>query len=252
MTQQPPVPLLAANKALDEIISIAKTHQPLDKFTYERLERAAKSSIQTNAAISYVTLGALEAVAGNEEKMDGYHKNAISLSNNAFTRENYAGSLYHVSRVKEAAEQARIAASLAADDINILKKAILITKHSGGITMATSLVETYKKLVPTDSVTFESLVKAASMQKTTGVADEEIMQLTQIAYDFLRSKQLHFVNHELIADEDDEGFLSLRIGLNLANEEIWNLNRQLFEIMLDQVPTQSPHLSVRFGRSHAA
>lgn len=118
--------------------------------------------------------------------------------------------------------------------------------------MATSLVETYRKLAPTDTGAYADLIKAATMQKNTGIADEEIIQLVQIACDFLRSKQVHFVDQELVADEEDEGFLSLCINLNLPNEEIWNFNRQLFEIMLDQVPNQSPHLSVRFGRNRAA
>ena len=172
MTQHPTAPLLAANKALDEITAIAATHQPPDKFTHDRLERVVKSSIPVDAAFSYSTLGALEAVSGNEELMD--------------------------------------------------------------------------------TGAYKDLIKAATLQKSAGIADEEVMQLVQIACDFLRSKQVHFVDQELIADEEDEGFLSLTINLNLTNEEIWNFNRQLFEIMLDKVPNQSPHLSVRFGRSHAA
>lgn len=252
MTQQSTAPLLAANKALDEIIVIAATHQPPDKFTHDRLERVAKSSIQIDAAFSYATLGALEAISGNEELMDSYHQNSIQLRDDALMHRNYAGSLHHVLRVKEAAEQARIAASLGVGDIAVIQKAINYTAHSGGITMAASLVETYRKLAPTDTGAYEDLIKAASMQKTAGIADEEIMQLVQIACDFLRSKQVHFVDQELIADEEDEGFLSLCINLNLSNEEIWNFNRQLFEIMLDQVPNQSSHLSVRFGRSRAA
>ena len=252
MTQQPPAALLAASKALDEITAIAATHQPPDKFTHDRLERAAKSSIPTDAAFSYVTLGALEAVSGNEELMDNYHKNSIQLRNDALTHRNYAGSLHHVSRVKEAAEQARIAASLAAGDLDVVQKAINYSAQSGGITMAASLVETYRKLAPTDTGAYADLIKAALMQKNAGIADEEIMQLVQIACDFLRSKQVHFVDQELIADQEDEGFLSLCINLDLPNKEIWNFNRQLFEIMLDKVPNQSPHLSVRFGRSRAA
>jgi len=252
MTQQLSAALLAANKALDEINAIAETHQPPDKFTHDRLERVAKSSIPIDAAFSYATLGALEAVSGNEELMDGYHKNSIQLCNDVLMHRNYACSLHHVSRVREAAEQARISASLGAGDLVAIQTAISYTAHSGGITMAASLVETYKKLAPTDTGAYEDLIKAALMQKNAGIADEEIMQLVQIACDFLRSKQVYFVDQELIADQEDEGFLSLCINLNLTNEEIWNFNRQLFEIMLDQVPNQSPHLSVRFGRSHAA
>lgn len=252
MTQQPPVPLLAASKALDEITAIAATHQPPDKFTHDRLERAAKSSISFDAAFSYATLGALEAISGNEELMDSYHKNSIQLCNDVLMHRNYACSLLHVSRVREAAEQARIAASLGDGDLGAIQTAIIYTAHSGAITMAASLVETYKKLAPMDTGAYKDLIKAASMQKTAGIADEEIMQLVQIACDFLRSKQVHFVDQELIADEEDEGFLSLCINLNLTNEEIWNFNRQLFEIMLDQVPNQSSHLSVRFGRSRTA
>lgn len=252
MTQHPPVPLLAASKALDEITAIAATHQPPDKFTHDRLERTIKSSIPVDAAFSYATLGALEAISGNEELMDSYHKNSIQLCNTTLTRVNYAGSLHHVLRVREAAEQARIALSLAPDDLEVIQKAIIYTAHSGEITMAASLVETYRKLAPADSGAYKDLIKAATMQKSAGIADEEVMQLVQIACDFLRSKQVHFVNQELVADEEDEGFLSLCINLNLTNEEVWNFNRQLFEIMLEQVPNQSPHLSVRFGRSHAA
>ncbi len=252
MTQQPPAPLLAANKALDEINAIAATHQHTDKFTHDRLERVAKSSIPIDAAFSYATLGALEAISGNEELMDSYHKNSIQLCSDALTHRNYACSLHHVSRVKEAAEQARIAASLDNGDLVSIQTAISYTAESGEITMAASLVETYRKLAPTDTGAYADLINAASMQKTAGIADEEIMQLVQIACDFLRSKHVHFVDQELIADEEDEGFLSLRINLNLTNEEVWNFNRQLFEIMLEQVPNQSPHLSVRFGRSHAA
>ncbi len=252
MTQLPPAPLLAANKALDEINAIAATHQPPDKFTHDRLERVARSSIPIDAAFSYATLGALEAVSGNEELMDSYHKNSIHLRSDVLTHRNYACSLIHVSRVREAAEQARIAASLSDGDLVAIQTAIDHTAESGGITMAASLVENYRKLAPMDTGAYADLIKAASMQKTVGIADEEIMQLVQIACDFLRSKQVHFVNQELIADEEDEGFLSLTINLNLTNEEIWNLNRQLFEIMLDQVPNQSSHLSVRFGRSRAA
>lgn len=107
MTQHPPAPLLAANKALDEITAIAATHQPPDKFTHDRLERVVKSSIPVDAAFSYSTLGALEAVSGNEELMDSYHKNSIQLCNDALMHRNYACSLVHVSRVREAAEQAR-------------------------------------------------------------------------------------------------------------------------------------------------
>jgi len=252
MIQQPPAPLLAANKALDEINAIAATHQPPDKFTHDRLERAAKSSISIDAAFGYATLGALEAVSGNEELMDSYHKNSIQLSNDALTHRNYACSLHLVSRIREAAEHARIAASLADGDLVGIQTAISYTAHSGEITMAASLVETYRKLAPTDAAAYDDLIKTASMQKKTGIADEEIMKLVQIACDFVRSKQIHFVDQELIADQEDEGFLSLCINLNLTNEEIWNFNRQLFEIMLDKVPNQSPHLSVRFGRSHAA
>ena len=252
MTQQSPAPLLAASKALDEITAIAATHQPPDKFTHDRLERAIKSSIPADAAFSYATLGALEAVSGNEELMDSYHKNSIQLCNDALMHRNYACSLLHVSRVKEAAEQARIAASLADGDLAVIQTAIVHTAYSGEITMAASLVETYRKLAPADTGTYQDLTKAASMQKIAGIADEEIKQLVQLACDFLRSKQIHFVDQELIADEEDEGFLSLCINLNLTNEEVWNFNRQLFEIMLDQVPNQSPHLSVRFARSHAA
>lgn len=252
MTQQPPAALLAANKVLDEINAIAATHRPPDKFTHDRLERVAKSSIPIDAAFSYATLGALEAVSGNEDLMDSHHKNSIQLSSDALTHRNYACSLHHVLRVKEAAEQARIAASLDEGDIVSIQTAINNTAESGGITMAASLVQTYRKLAPSDTGAYEDLIKAASMQKAAGIADEEIMQLVQITCDFLRSKKIHFVDQELIADEEDEGFLSLHINLNLTNEEIWNFNRQLFEIMLDQVPNQSPHLSVRFGRSRAA
>lgn len=252
MNQPSSAPLLAANKALDEITAIAATHQPPDKFTHDRLERAAKSSISTDAAFSYATLGALEAVSGNEELMDNYHNNSIQLCSDALTHRNYACSLHLVSRIREAAEHARIAASLADGDLVGIQTAISYTAHSGEITMAASLVETYKKLAPTDTGAYDDLIKAASMQKNAGIADEEIMQLVQIACDFLRSKKIHFVDQELIADEEDEGFLSLRINLNLTNEEIWNFNRQLFEILLEQVPNQSPHLSVRFGRSRAA
>lgn len=252
MTQQTPLPLLAANKALDEINAIAATHQPPDKFTHDRLERVAKSSISIDAAFSYATLGALEAVSGNEELMDSYHKNSIQLCSDVLTHRNYACSLHHVSRVREAADQARIAASLDDGDLVSIQTAINYTAHSGEITMAASLVETYKKLAPADNGAYADLIKAVSMQKKAGIADEEVMQLVQIACDFLRSKQAHFVDQELIANEEDEGFLSLCINLNLTNEEIWNFNRQLFEIMLDQVPNQSSHLSVRFGRSRAA
>jgi len=252
MTQQSSAPLLAANKALDEITAIAATHQPPDKFTHDRLERVVKSSIPVDAAFSYSTLGALEAVSGNEELMDSYHKNSIQLCNDVLMHRNYACSLLHVSRVKEAAEQARIAASLADGDLEAIQTAINYTAHSGEITMSASLVETYRKFAPTDTGAYEDLIKAATLQKSAGIADEEVMQLVQIACDFLRSKQVYFVNQELIADLEDEGFLSLCINLNLTNEEIWNFNRQLFEIMLDKVPNQSPHLSVRFGRSHAA
>lgn len=251
MTQQSSAPLLAANKALDEITAIAATHQPPDKFTHDRLERAIKSSIPVDAAFGYATLGALEAVSGDEELMDSHHQNSIQLCNDVLMHRNYACSLLHVSRIREAAEQARIAASLVDGDLDAIQTAINYTAQSGGIAMATSLVETYRKLAPTDAGTYADLIKAATMQKNTGVADEEIMQLVQIACDFLRSKQVHFVDQELIADEEDEGFLSLCINLNLPNEEIWNFNRQLFEIMLDQVPNQSPHLSVRFGRNRA-
>jgi hypothetical protein len=90
------------------------------------------------------------------------------------------------------------------------------------------------------------------MQKTLGISDEEIMRLVQIACDFLRGKQMHYIYQELIADEGDEGFLSLCLNLDLTNEEVWDFNRQLFEIMLDQVPDQTSRLSVRFGRSNAA
>ena len=252
MTQQTPLPLLAANKALDEINAIAATHQPPDKFTHDRLERVAKSSISIDAAFSYATLGALEAVSGNEELMDSYHKNSIQLCSDVLTHRNYACSLHHVSRVREAADQARIAASLDDGDLVSIQTAITYTAESGEITMAASLVETYKKLAPADNSAYADLIKAVSMQKKAGIADEEVMHLVQIACDFLRSKQAHFVDQELIADEEDEGFLSLRINLNLTNEEIWNFNRQLFEIMLDKMPNQSPHLSVRFGRSHTA
>ena len=252
MTQHPPAPLLAASKALDEITSISATHQPPDKFTHDRLERAIKSSISADAAFSYATLGALEAVSGNEELMDSYHKNSIQLRNDALMHRNYACSLLHVSRVREAAEQARIAASLADGDLAVIQTAIVHTAYSGEITMAASLVEIYRKLAPTDTGTYQDITNAASMQKIAGIADEEIKQLVQIACDFLRSKQVHFVDQELIADQEDDGFLSLCIYLNLTNEEVWNFNRQLFEIMLDKVPNQSPHLSVRFARSHAA
>ncbi|MDP2878651.1 MAG: hypothetical protein Q8N74_03865 [Sulfuricella sp.] len=251
MTQQSSAPLLAANKALDEITAIAATHLPPDKFTHDRLERTIKSSIPIDAAFGYATLGALEAVSGNEELMDSYHQNSIQLCNDVLMHRNYACSLLHVSRVREAADQARIAASLGDGDLEAIQTAINYTAQSGGITMADSLVETYRKLAPTDAGAYADLIKAATMQKNTGIADEEIMQLVQIACDFLRSKQVHFVDQELIADEEDEGFLSLCINLNLTNEEIWNFNRQLFEIMLDQVPNQSPHLSVRFGRNRA-
>lgn len=252
MNQQLPAPLLAANKALDEIAAIAATHQSPDKFTHDRLERVAKSSIPIDAAFSYATLGALEAVSGNEELMDSYHQNSIKLRNDVLMHKNYAGSLSHVSRVREAAEQARIALSMVDGDLDAIQSAIFYTVESGGITMAASLVETYRKLAPTDTGAYEDLIKAAAMQKHAGIADDEIMQLVQIACDFLRSKQVHFVDQELIADDEDEGFLSLLINLNLPNEEVWDFNRQLFEIMLDQVPHQSSHLSVRFGRSHAA
>ena len=252
MTQQSLAPLLAANKVLDEIIAIASTHQSLDQFTHDRLERAAKSSIPIDAAFSYATLGALEAVSGNEELMDSYHINSIQLCNNALMHRNYAGSLHHVSRVREAAEQAQIAASLAEGDIEEVRSAIRFTEQCGGITMATSFVDTYKKLAPTDTGAYTNLIKAALVQKTVGITDEEIMQLVQIACDLLRSKQTHFVDQELVVDEEDEGFISLCINLNLTNEEIWDFNRQLFETMLDRVPKQSPYLSVRFGRNNIA
>lgn len=251
MTQPPSTPLLAANKALDEIIAIAETHQPMDKFTHDRLEREAKSSISTDAAFSYATLGALEAVFGNEELMDMYHRNSIKLSSNyQLVYENYAGSLHHVLRFKEAAENARLAASLAPDDLNIVAKAINYTVHSGEISMAASMVGNYTKLTPENPDAYEDLIKAVSLQKKNGIADQEIIQLVQIACDFLRSKQFYFVGQELIVDDEDDGFLSFCVNLNLTNEEVWNFNRQLFEIMLDKVPDQSPSLSVRFSRNH--
>jgi hypothetical protein len=252
MTQKPSAALLAASKALDEIIALASTHQRPDKFTHERLEREAKSSISTEAAFSYATLGALEAISGNEPLMDMYHQNSIKLCSNSHMHMNYAGSLHHVLRLIEAAKYARIGASLAPDDLEAIQKAINYTTQSGGITMAASLVETYKKLNPSDTGGYDFLIKPSSLQKITGISDEEIMQLVQIAADFLRNKNVNFTEQELITDDDDEGFISLCFNLNLSNEEIWNLNRQLFEIMLDQVPNQSPYLSVRFGRSHAA
>jgi hypothetical protein len=252
MTQKPSAAILAASKALDEIIALSTTHQRPDKFTHDRLERDARSSISSESAFSYATLGALESISGNEQLMDKYHKNSIQLCSNSLMHMNYAGSLHYVLRFIEAAEYARIGASLAPDDLEAIEKAINYTIHSGGIAMATSLLETYKKLKPSDTGSYDYLIKASLLQKTIGVADEEIMRLVQIAGDFLRHKNVDFIEQELIVDEDDEGFISLCFNLNLTNEEIWNLNRQLFEIMLDQVPNQSPHLSVRFGRSHAA
>lgn len=83
MTQKLPAPLLAASKALEEITAIAAVHKPIDKFTHDRLERIAKSSIPVDAAFSYATLGALEAISGNEELMDSYHRNSIQLCNDA-------------------------------------------------------------------------------------------------------------------------------------------------------------------------
>lgn len=250
MTQKPSA-ALAANKVLDEIIAIAQTHQPPDKFTHDRLEREAKSSISADAAFSYATLGALEAISGNEELMDSYHKNSIKLSNSSHMHMNYAGSLNHVLRLKEAGEQARIGASLAPDDIEAIKKAINYSVQAGRITTAASLVGTYKKLSPVDTDSFEYILKASSMLKTAGINEDEIVQLFQIACDFLRSKKIYFLAQDMITDEEDEGYISLCLNLNLTNEEIWNFNRQLFEIMLEQVPNQSPNLSVRFGRSRA-
>lgn len=251
-----PAQLLAANKALEEITAISSTHQRPDKFTHDRLERAAKSSISIDAAFSYATLGALEAVSGNEDLMDSYHKNSIRLSNDALMHRNYACSLLHVLRVVEAAEQARIAASLAVGEIDLLKTAIFYTVASGGIMMATSLVESYRKLAPADDGSYDYLIKAASIQKNAGITDEEVTQLVQIACDFLRSKHIYYVDPALGIDEEDgdeDGkLLSLCMNLKLTNKEVWNLNRQLFEIMLDRIPNQSPFLSVRFGRSHAA
>lgn len=83
--------------------------------------------------------------------------------------------------------------------------------------MAASLVETYRKFVPTDTDAYQDLIKAASVQMNICVADEEIMHLVQIACSFLRNKQIHFVGQKLIVDEEDEGFLSLCINLNLSN-----------------------------------
>ena len=252
MTQTPSAAPLAASRALEEIIAIAQTHQPPDKFTHDRLEREAKSSISINAPFSYATLGALESISGNEELMDSYHKNSIKLSNSSHMHMNYAGSLNQVLRLKEAAEQARIGASLAPDDLEATRKAIKYTLQSGGITMAASMVDAYRKLSPTDASSYEHLLKTSSLLKTARIDDDEIIQLFQITCDFLRNKKIYHTEQDIITDEEEEGFISLCFNLNLTNEEIWNLNRHLFEIMFDQVPNQSPNLSVRFGRSHAA
>lgn len=252
MIEQSSLPLLAANKVLDEIAAIAATHQPPDKSTHDRLERAARKFIPIDAAFSYATLGALEAVSGNEKLMDSYHQNSIQLCDDPLMHLNYARSLYQFSRVREAAEQARIAASLADDDLDAMHDAISYTFESGGVAMAASLLETCKKLVPLDDDAYQDLIMAATVQKNTDITDEEIMPLVQIACDFLRAKQMHFVDQELIVDEEDEGFLSLCFNLNLPNDEVWHLNRQLFEVMLDLMPDQPRRLSVRFARSRAA
>lgn len=251
MTQILHASLSAANEALKEIIAISNSNRVLDKFTHDRLERIAKSSIPIDAAFSYATLGALEAVYGNEELMDSYHKNSIKLCDNVLMRGNYACSLRHVLRLKEASEQARIASSLAESDVNALKEAISFTVQAGEIALAASLVPSYYKLVPTDTSTYEVLMAAADLMKTLGISQEEVMQLIQIACDLLRNKKISYIRQNMNVDEEDGGFLSLCIMLNQNNDEIIALNRLLFEIMLDKVPNQSPRLSVRFGRRRA-
>lgn len=249
MTIQPPVPELAANKALEEIIALSKKCQQPDRFTHDRLERAIRSSIPFDAAISYSVLGALEATSGNEALMDEYHRNSIKLSNSPLMHRNYAASLCLFLRLREAAEQSRLEASLAPGDITAIRNAISNTAISGEITGTLGLIQTYRKLVPEDERSYVNVVNAASLQEKVGITDEEIMKLVQLATDFLRSKKIYRFTQTIDADFDDEGFISLCMNLNLSNEEVWNLNRQLFEIMVEQVPDQSPQLSVRFERN---
>jgi hypothetical protein len=253
MSPSAPAPQLAANKVLDDISSFAAKRIAPDAFTYKRLEREAKSSLQQDASVAYTALGALNAVSGKEELMHKYHKMAIDCRDDFLSRNNYATSLQLMSRLSEAAEQCRLLVSKDAGNLKSLVNAINYTWQSGEISKAASLTNMYNKLVPNDHDKYQNLMSANNLQQKLEITDEQVSHLTRIACDYLRKHGIPIIGGELGIDADtDYETLSLSLLLDMPNQDIWAHNRKLFEIMMDEVPEQSAHLSVRLDRAHFA
>lgn len=253
MSHSASVPQLAASKVLSDISTFATKHITPDAFTYKRLEREAKSSIQQDASLAYTALGALNAVSGDEELMLKYHKMAIDCRDDFLSRINFATSLQLMGRLHDAAEQARLLASRDTGNLEPLVDAINYTWQSGEISKAVSLTNMYFKLVPSDADKYQNVMNAANLQQKLGITDEQISLLARIVCDYVRQHKIPLMGGELGIDANtDYETLSLSFLLNMSNQDIWEHNRKVFEIMMDEVPDQSAHLSVRFDRAHFA
>lgn len=250
MSTSAPAHELAAIKVLKEVSALAAKRTAPDEFTFRRLEREARSSLQQDPSFAYTALGALNAVSGNEELMRKNHTNAISNRDDFDARNNYAISLQYMGFIHEAAEEYRLLVSRDESNLVALQEAISRTWQSGEVIRATELRSKHSKLMhSSNSEDYLNLNIAANLQMKLGITDEQISNLVKIACHYSRQHHISIIGFALETDaNDDYETLSLCMLLDMSNKEIWQHNKQVFEIMMDKVPEQSAHLSVRFDR----
>jgi len=199
-------------------------------------------SMKADASEAYAGLG---MIAGIEWDIDGVYdnfRNAIRLDDEFTVHANYGVTLSRVGRIKDAAEQYRIAYNMAPTDIRSLTNAFMASIMSGELGVAVELGVRINHLSPGKEIPeLESATGALEILNKAGFDDSLAQRCAAIAFEVLVESRKRSRGMTTELDKEDQAIFC-SIEVEAEHDEVLRLDEVLSERLFGSIDNYNPSL----------
>ncbi len=228
-----------ASEALDILAPFLDQGLIPDEFTIAKCKRLAKSAIHSEPDLAYTVLGFISAMEWNEALVHEYFHKALMIATNAATHSNYGLALQLVEQPSLAATQVCLASDLAPTDLGLLKEAIKVTLFTGRFEKAQLLASTFESRALISHPDSHRITDICQILKQQEINQTHTEKCNEIASSFLREKKIRTPVFQASVDTEDQ-IVFFKIPLNLPFEQVYDLDAQLAQRLIEEMPDFSP------------